>query len=108
MGRYKVVKPETEEFYYVTRYNNILKFYFSSLFNKSRFEDKIDKKLKNDVDYLLKKMKYINKIIINYFIELLLLTYYIKIEKREFYIKITNLKYINSIINNKEEYYDKV
>lgn len=86
MGRYKVVKPETKEFYY--RYETVdysFIFYFSSLFNKSRFEDRILKKLDKELLIILNKLKLDSHIII---IKVLLLSkYYTEIEKDECYIE---------------------
>lgn len=88
MGRYKVVKPETKEFYY--RYETvdyIFMFYFSSLFNKSRFEDRILKKLDKELLIILNKLKIDNNNIVFIIKVLLLSKYYTEIEKDEYYIE---------------------
>ena len=88
MGRYRVVKPETKEFYY--RYEMLdysFIFYFSSLFNKSRFEDRILKKLDKELLIILNKLKLDDNIIVFIIKVLLLSKYYKEIEKDECYIE---------------------
>lgn len=112
MGRYLVVKPDSKNFSYellYDRYSIVL--YFSSLFNKTRFMDKIDKKLLYDYNLIKKRLNYPNNFLITEHIieKLLYLKYYNMIEQRGFYIEIIkdNITYSYNTLNE-NIIYDKI
>lgn len=81
---------------YYTKVNN-LKFYFTSLFNKRRFEDNFNLFIEEEHNKL--KAKYhVNLDIYNY----LLVVFYKKIEKRGF--KVLSYQTNGAIIELKEDY----